>query len=81
MIIFDRSVTSGLKKRIAIFKRNADGSYTHKTYGSLLDMPEADRLEYIINAITSSCFDVSEEQIAAQRDSVNRVFAQKFKER
>jgi len=76
MLIFDRFITPNLKKRIAVFKRNSDGCYTHKTYGSLLEMPEQERMEYIMNEIGS---DAVEEQILARYNYIKNKIEQKMR--
>ena len=58
---FLRSVNDKLQKRIGVVADNGNC----KIYKSLIDMPESDRLEYVLNAI-SECDDdvISPEQCA-----------------
>ena len=49
MAIFERFITPGLQKRIAVFKRQKDGSYSHTTYRSLTEMSYDDRMEYLLS--------------------------------
>ena len=79
MAIFDRWTTPMLKKRITVFKREPDGSYTHTNYNSLLEMPESVRMEYIMQAISESGPEATEEFVAAQRDYVKSVVDKKLR--
>ena len=72
-MIFDRFITQCLQKRIAVFKRQSDGSYTHTTYTSFINMPEEERLEYLLNC---GCEEAANSIIASRRDYVKRVAAQ-----
>ena len=78
MHLFDRSITSGLKKRIAVFSRGDDGKYTHRTYSSLLDMSEQERLEYIVNALMQCDNEATEEQISATRENIKNILTAKM---
>ena len=72
MTFFDRFLTPGLQKHIAVFKLRPDGSYTHHTYTSLIQMPEAERIAYL-----QSCGlpNIMDDVISARRDYVKRVAA------
>ena len=72
MTLFDRFLTSGLQKRITVFRRQHDGSYSHETYTSLTQMPEAERLAYLQSCGLTNIMD---EVISARRDYVKRVVA------
>ena len=72
MTFFDRFLTSGLQKRIAVFRRQSDGSYTHHTYTSLIQMPEAERIAYLESCGLNNIMD---DVISARRDYVKRVAA------
>ena len=73
MTIFERFMTPGLKKRIAVFKRCDDGSYTHKTYTSLISMPEEERLEFLSQC---GCDKAVSAVLNARRNKVKRIAAQ-----
>ena len=77
MLIFDRFITPNLKKRIAVFKRNSDGCYTHKTYNSLLEMPDKERMEYIMSEVSSVSPDAVDEQILARYNYIKNAVRQK----
>ena len=70
MLFFDRFLTPGLQKRIAVFRRQEDGSYTHETYTSLTQMPEAERIAYLQSCGLNNIMD---DVISARRDYVKRV--------
>ena len=74
MTIFERFVTPGLKKRIAVFKRCDDGSYTHTTHTSLISMPEEERLEFLSQC---GCDKAVQAVLQARRDRVKHDVAQK----
>ena len=82
MFIFDYFITTWLGKRIAAFKRHPDGTYTHKTYSSLLDMPPAVRMEYMMQAFEPVSPDnaekqVNEDQVVARRNLIKAFVAAK----
>ena len=77
MFIFDRFITPNLKKRIAVFKKNKNGTYTHKTYGSLLEMPDHERMEYIMNELKTIGPEAVEEQIWARYNYVKDTVARR----
>jgi hypothetical protein len=78
MTIFERFVTHGLKKRIAVFKRQNDGSYTHETYTSLISMPEEERLEFLSQC---GCDKAVQAVLQARRNKVKCVTTQNEIER
>ena len=73
MTIFERFVTPGLKKRIAVFKRCEDGSYRHTTHTSLISMTEEERLEFLSQC---GCDEAVAAVLQARRNKVKRVAAQ-----
>ena len=73
MTIFERFITPGLKKRIAVFKRREDGSYTHTTHTSLISMSEDERLEFLSQC---GCDEAVTAILKARRDKVKRIVAQ-----
>ena len=77
MLIFDRFITPNLKKLITVFKCDQNGCYTHKTYNSLLEMPEQERAEYIINEFGGVGSEAVEEQILARYNYAKEIIAQK----
>ena len=78
MTIFERFMTPGLKKRIAVFKRCDDGSYTHETYTSLISMPEEERLEFLSQC---GCDKAVQAVLQARRNKVKCVTTQNEIER
>ena len=77
MFIFDRFITPNLKKRIAVFRRNPDGCYTHKIYGSLLEMSEQERAEYIMNEFKDVDSDAIAEQVLARYNYAKAIIEQR----
>ena len=72
MTFFDRFLTPGLQKRIAVFRRQSDGSYKHEVYTSLTQMPEAERIAYL-----QSCGlpDIMDDVISARYEHTKRIIA------
>ena len=72
---FLRSIDDKLQKHIGVIADNG----SCKIYKSLIDMPESERLEYVLNAV-SECDDVviSPEQFAQARAAVKSVILQQM---
>lgn len=68
--------TKGLKKNITVVKQTQTGGITTETYDSIIDMPEAERLAYIMAAFSRVRNDPTpEETLAAHQHYQNLIHA------
>ena len=76
--IFGRKVTKDLQKQISVIDCADNGTCTRKTYNSLLEMPEQERLEYVFNAMLQCDNEITPEQIMMTRENVKNILAAKI---
>ncbi|MBO4480737.1 MAG: hypothetical protein J5742_03920 [Alphaproteobacteria bacterium] len=65
--VFARSVDSSLRKRIVVVNYSDNGMVVRTTYGSMLNMSQKDRAEYLLNTISYDANDMTPEQLEEQR--------------